>query len=111
MSQLSVSVTEAVGLVSLVGEGEEAQLDKPRSDRDRGLQSGLRYKSPRRNKHPKLPPSCYRKNRSRRIAEVGLEAVADSETVEEAMGLEAVGLEEEEEAAVLVAEEEVGHSA
>ena len=58
MSQLSVSVTEAVGLVSLVGlvgEGEEAQLDKPRSDRDRGLQSGLRYKSPRRNKHPKLP--------------------------------------------------------
>jgi hypothetical protein len=32
---------------------------------------------------------------------VGLEVVADSETVEEAMGLEAVGLEEEE---------EVGHS-
>jgi hypothetical protein len=78
-----------------------------------------RYKSPRRNKHPKLPPSCYRKNKSRRIAEVGLEA----------MGLEAVGLEGEAdsakeveavvedlavEATVVVAdsvvEEEVGHS-
>ena len=47
---------EAAVLVAEEEKGgwEEAQLDKPRSD-PQWCQLGPRYKSPRRNKHPKLP--------------------------------------------------------